>query len=432
MTQLEAARQGLITKEMEAVARVELREPSFVRDETARGRAVIPANIHHHALTQHTVIGRMFKTKVNANIGTSKDWAELSIERQKLDIAVKFGTDTLMDLSTGGDLDSVRKDLLGLCKVPLGTVPIYQAVAEREGDFLALTGDDLFRVIRRQAEQGVDYMTLHCGVTRKVLPHLGGRLTGIVSRGGSMHAAWLIKHGKENPLYERFDEILDIARAHDVTLSLGDGLRPGCLHDCSDEAQFTELRTLGELTLRAWEKGVQVMIEGPGHVPIHEIERNMKMEQEICHDAPFYVLGPLVTDVAPGYDHLTGAMGGLIAAYHGAAMLCYVTPKEHVGLPNVEDVKAGVIAFKIAAHAADVGRGMPGAREWDDELSKARKALLWNRQFELAIDPETARRHFLEHPPTTGSGACSMCADFCSMKTMNEVMDYRTLEARTL
>jgi phosphomethylpyrimidine synthase len=417
------ARRGAITGEMEYVARREGVAAEILRSEIARGRAIIPANIHHHAL-EPMGIGTALLCKVNANIGNSAVTSDVEGELDKLRIAVKHGADTVMDLSTGGDLDLIRAAIIGASPIPVGTVPIYHVLNEA-GGVDKLTVDLLFDVIERQARQGVDYMTLHCGVLRSYVPLTTGRITGIVSRGGAIMAQWMHLRGIENPLYTEFDRVLDICRAHDVTISLGDGLRPGCLADASDRAQFAELETLGELTRRAWAREVQVMIEGPGHVPLDQIEMNVIKEMEICDQAPFYVLGPLVTDIAPGYDHITSAIGAAVAGTAGAAMLCYVTPKEHLGLPNAEDVKQGLIAYKIAAHAADVARHRPGARDRDDELSRARYAFDWKRQFALSLDPETAQRMHDETLPAEyfkSAEFCSMCGpSFCSMHISREV-----------
>jgi len=416
-TQMHHARKGVVTPEMKRVAEREGVEPEFIRSEVARGRMVIPANINHASLDPMG-IGIDARCKINANIGNSAIHSDVEKELAKLHMSVHFGADTVMDLSTGGGIDEIREAIIAASPVPIGTVPIYQAVQQvnRVED---LTVDDLIDNIEHQAKQGVDYMTVHCGVLYEYLPLVQHRITGIVSRGGALHAQWMVHHKQQNPLYVHFDRILEIARKYDVTLSLGDGLRPGCLADASDAAQFAELRTLGELTRKAWEKDVQVMIEGPGHVPLDQIEMNVKKEIEECSEAPFYVLGPLVTDVAPGYDHITSAIGATMAGYAGAAMLCYVTPKEHLGLPNAEDVKQGVIAYKIAAHAADVARHRKGARDWDDALSRARFAFDWEEQFRLAMDPETARKYHDETLPAEGyktAAFCSMCGPkFCSM-----------------
>ncbi len=416
-TQMSRARRGEITPEMERVAAREQVSPEVVRAEVARGRAVIPANVHHRALDP-MAIGIAFTCKVNANIGSSPLTSGVAEELEKLSISLRYGADTVMDLSTGGDLDSIRTAIIGASPVPIGTVPIYQALNEA-GDIEHLTIDLLLAVIERQARQGVDYMTLHCGVLREHIPLTSGRVTGIVSRGGAIMAQWMALRDCENPLYTHYDRVLAICRAHDVTISLGDGLRPGSLADASDRAQFAELETLGELTRRGWEDDVQVMVEGPGHIPIDQIAMNVEKEIELCSEAPFYVLGPLVTDIAPGYDHITSAIGAALAGTAGAAMLCYVTPKEHLGLPTVEDVKQGLVAYKIAAHAADVARHRPGARDRDDALSRARYAFDWKQQFALALDPETAERMHDESLPSDyfkTAEFCSMCGPtFCSM-----------------
>ena len=426
LSQMYYACQGVVTEEMEYVARRESLEPEFVRNEVAIGRAIIPANVNHLNL-EPMGIGVNFKCKVNANIGNSAVTSNIDGELEKLRTSVKYGADTVMDLSTGGNINAIREAIIGDSPVPIGTVPIYQAIqnVKKPED---LSADDLLDVIEMQARQGVDYMTVHCGVLLEHLSLVAGRITGIVSRGGSLMAQWMLHHHKQNPLYTSFSRLLEICQRYDVTLSLGDGLRPGCLADASDRAQFAELGTLGELTRRAWEKHVQVMIEGPGHVPFDQVAMNVQKEREICQDAPFYVLGPLVTDIAPGYDHITSAIGATMAGYAGAAMLCYVTPKEHLGLPAAADVKAGLIAYKIAAHAADVARHRPGARDWDDELSRARYAFDWDRQFELSIDPETARAmHDQTLPQEVFKHAefCSMCGPkFCSMHISREIEDW--------
>ena len=420
------ARQGVITEEMRHVALREGLEPELVRSEVARGRMIIPANINHPEL-EPMGIGIAASCKINANIGNSPVTSSLQEEVEKLRLAIRHGSDTVMDLSTGKMINETREAILRASSVPIGTVPIYQAV-QMVNSPEELTPDLLFEVIDLQARQGVDYMTLHCGVLLEFLPLVANRVTGIVSRGGSLIAQWMIRHRRQNPLYEQFDRILDICRRHDVSISLGDGLRPGCLADASDAAQFEELRVLGDLTQRAWERDVQVMIEGPGHVPMDQIEMNVRKEAEVCHEAPFYVLGPLVTDFAPGYDHITSAIGAALAGWAGASMLCYVTPKEHLGLPDAEDVKAGIIAYKIAAHAADIARHRPGARDRDDELSRARYAFDWNRQFALALDPETARSLHDETLPDEyfkSAEFCSMCGPkFCSMHLNREVEQY--------
>ena len=431
VTQMHYARRGVITEEMEYVAHREAQKPELVRDEVSRGRAIIPANVHHTSL-EPMAIGVNFKCKVNANIGNSAVTSEIDQELEKLNTAVKYGADTVMDLSTGGDINAIRQTIIESSPVPIGTVPVYQAIQMVKKP-VDLSADDLIDMIELQAQQGVDYMTVHCGVLLEYMPLVAGRITGIVSRGGSLMAQWMLHHRAQNPLYTHFDRLLEICQKHDVSLSLGDGLRPGCLADASDRAQFAELETLGELTQRAWQKEVQVMIEGPGHVPFDQIAMNVQKEREVCQDAPFYVLGPLVTDIAPGYDHITSAIGATMAGYAGAAMLCYVTPKEHLGLPNAEDVKAGLIAYKIAAHAADVARHRPGSRDRDDELSRARYAFDWNRQFELSIDPETARAMHDETLPDEyfkSAEFCSMCGPkFCSMHISREIEDWNAAEA---
>ncbi len=423
MTQMELARKGVVSPAMKRVAEKEGLDPEAVRQEVARGRMVIPANVNHAALDP-IGIGTAATIKINANIGNSAVTSSIENELEKLHASIKYGADTVMDLSTGGDINAIRMAIIEASPVPVGTVPIYQAVAQVK-KVEDLTPDDLVAMIELQAKQGVDYMTVHCGVLVEHLPLVARRITGIVSRGGALLAQWMFHHHRQNPLYEHFDRILDIAAKYDVTLSLGDGLRPGCLADASDEAQFAELKTLGALTLRAWERNVQVIIEGPGHVPFDQIAMNVRMEQELCHEAPFYVLGPLVTDIAPGYDHITSAIGATMAGFAGASYLCYVTPKEHLGLPDLEDVKQGVIAYKIAAHAADVARGRQGARDRDDELSRARYAFDWEKQFALSLDPETARRmhdETLPHDVFKHAEFCSMCGPkFCAMNISRQL-----------
>jgi phosphomethylpyrimidine synthase len=478
LTQLQAARRGIVTPEMRRVAERENVTPEFIRDEVARGRLVIPANKRHLAgsgghppsgaaegarsyppvpsghpgsrpsarywvnqtVAQRwraisdpellrgerapkrldpTGIGRMITTKINANIGASPVSSSTAEEVEKLRWAQKYGADTLMDLSTGGDLEECRQAIIDNATIPIGTVPIYSMIVGRRIE--DLTYDIILKEIERQARQGVDYFTIHAGILKEHLPLIRNRTTGIVSRGGSILAKWMIHHNRQNPMYEMFDEISAILREYDVTYSLGDALRPGCLADATDAAQLAELQTLGELVQRAREAGVQVMVEGPGHVPLDQIGFNIRLEQRICDDAPFYVLGPLVTDVFPGYDHITSAIGAAEAARHGAAMLCYVTPKEHVGLPKAEDVKQGCIAYKIAAHAGDIARGIPGVREWDDDLSRARAALNWPKQFELAFDGETARA-LHDEDLEVDTDFCAMCGhDWCSMRISKEI-----------
>jgi phosphomethylpyrimidine synthase len=417
VSQMHYARLGIVTDEMAYVAKREKLDAELVRSEVARGRAIIPANIHHRNL-EPMGIGVAFKCKINANIGNSATTSHIDEELEKLHRAVHYGADTAMDLSTGGEIPKIRRAIIEASPVPIGTVPIYEAITRvrRAED---LTIDVLLEVIEEQAEQGVDYMTIHAGVLREFLPMVRNRITGIVSRGGALLAVWMSHHQKQNFLYEHFDEICKIFKKHDVSFSLGDGLRPGSLADASDEAQFAELKVLGELTKKAWEHDVQVMIEGPGHIPMDQIELQVKKENELCYEAPFYTLGPLVTDIAPGYDHITSAIGAAMIGWHGASMLCYVTPKEHLGLPNADDVRQGVIAYKIAAHAADVARHRPGARDRDDALSYARFLFDWNKQFELSLDPETARAMHDETLPDDfykEAKFCSMCGPkFCSM-----------------
>jgi phosphomethylpyrimidine synthase len=425
------ARKGMITDEMEFVARREKLEPELIRSEVARGRMVIPANVNHRNL-EPMCIGIASLCKVNSNIGSSAIVSDIDGELEKLRCSIKYGADTVMDLSTGGDIDQIRQAILAASPVPIGTVPVYQALQSVK-DIKRLTAADLIDMLEHQAKQGVDYFTIHAGVLVEHLPLVKGRITGIVSRGGSLMAQWMLEHHQQNPFYVHWDKVLEVCAKYDVTISAGDGLRPGCLHDASDEAQFAELKTLGELTLRAWEKDVQIMIEGPGHVPFDQIAMNVQKEMEVCHEAPFYVLGPLVTDVAPGYDHITSCIGATMAGYAGAAMLCYVTPKEHLGLPGPDDVKQGMIAYKIAAHAADIARKRPGARDRDDALSRARYAFDWKEQFRLALDPETAQAMHDETLPDEyfkTAEFCSMCGPrFCSMHVNRAVDEFnRKLE----
>ena len=430
MTQLQRARAGEVTPEMKRVAEREHVEPEFVREQVAEGQAVIPAN-HGHDSLDPMIIGREFSTKVNANIGNSEETSDLDGELEKLHTAVHYGADTVMDLSTGSDLDAIREANVVYSPVPVGTVPIYEAL-KRAGGAEEITADLLLDVIEKQARQGVDYMTIHAGVLAEHLPLTEGRKTGIVSRGGSILARWIEAHGEQNPLYTHFEEICEIFAVYDVTFSLGDGLRPGCLADAGDPAQYAELETLGELTRTAWRHDVQVMVEGPGHVPMDRVAEDVRRQQEICDGAPFYVLGPLVTDVAPGYDHITSAIGASLAAQAGAAMLCYVTPKEHLGLPAEEDVRDGLAAYRIAAHAADVANGHPGARDWDDALSEARYAFDWHEQFRLALDPERAREYHDQTLPGDNykdARFCSMCgAEFCSMRIDQDAREESDLD----
>jgi phosphomethylpyrimidine synthase len=425
-TQMHYARHGIVTEEMAYVANRERVQAELVRAEVARGRLVIPANIHHVNL-EPMGIGVALACKVNANIGNSAVTSDVTGELGKLRMAVKYGADTVMDLSTGGDIDGIRAKILRDSPLPVGTVPIYQVLKERK-NVSDISADDLIDMLEHQAKQGVDYFTIHAGVLAEHLPLVQHRITGIVSRGGSIMAQWMIEHRKQNPFYTHWDKVVDVCARYDVTISAGDGLRPGCLADASDAAQFAELHTLGELTTKAWQRDVQVMIEGPGHVPFDQIEMNVKKEMEVCHEAPFYVLGPLVTDIAPGYDHITSAIGATMAGTAGAAMLCYVTPKEHLGLPDENDVRAGLIAYKIAAHASDVARHRAGARDRDDALSRARYAFDWKEQFRLSLDPETAQAmhdETLPDPYFKSAEFCSMCGPkFCSMHINRAVEDF--------
>ncbi|WP_103589509.1 phosphomethylpyrimidine synthase ThiC [Campylobacter concisus] len=422
-TQMYYARRGEITQEMSYVARIEGLSENLVMDEVAKGSIIIPANINHKNL-KPMGIGRKLKTKVNANIGNSSLSSDICTELRKLEICLEFGADTVMDLSTDGDLDSIRSAIIEHSSVPVGTVPMYEILKEAK-EVTNITNELILEILEKQAKQGVSYFTIHAGFLREFLPLVKKRKMGIVSRGGSLSASYMSKLKRQNPFYEIFDEILEICARYDVSLSLGDGLRPGCLFDATDEAQLSELKVLGELTLRAWQKDVQVMIEGPGHVPLNQIEYNMKIEQELCHDAPFYVLGPLVSDIGAGYDHITSAIGGTMAAYHGASMLCYVTQKEHLGLPNENDVREGIVAHKIAAHAADVALGKAGAIEKDHAMSDARYAFDWNKQFELSFDPKKARELHDESLPEDAFKSahfCSMCGPkFCAYKISKDL-----------
>lgn len=424
VTQLEHARLGVITDEMQRVAAREPHlSPEQVRDEVAAGRMVIPANrVHLGYALDPMCIGRASKSKVNANMGASPVSSSTDEEVEKLKWAERWGADTVMDLSTGGDLDACREAIIRHAAVPIGTVPIYSMIIDRRLE--DLDGQAILETLEHQAKQGVDYFTIHAGVRHAHLKHVRDRLIGIVSRGGSLLAKWMLHHGRENPMYELWDDICTIMRRYDVTFSIGDGLRPGGLADATDRAQLAELETLGELTERAWRHGVQVMVEGPGHVPFDQIEYNMKLQRRLCHGAPFYVLGPLVTDIFPGYDHITSCIGATAAAYHGASMLCYVTPKEHLGLPKKDDVKQGCIAYKIAAHAADVALGIPGSRDRDDELTKARAALNWEKHFELSFDPDTARAYH-DEDLDVDTDFCAMCGhDWCSVRISKEIQAF--------
>jgi phosphomethylpyrimidine synthase len=426
-TQLRYARQGIVTEEMEYIARREKVEAELVRSEVARGRAIIPANINHPEL-EPMIIGKAFGVKVNANIGNSATSSGIEEEIEKLEWAIRWGGDTVMDLSTGNQIHETREAIIRASTVPIGTVPIYQALEKVDGVPADLNIEVFLETLEEQAQQGVDYFTIHAGVRLAYVPLTADRVTGSVSRGGSILAGWCLAHHQENFLYTHFEAICDLMRDYDVSFSLGDGLRPGSIADANDRAQFAELETLGELTEVAWHHDVQVMIEGPGHVPMHLIKENVDLQQQLCHEAPFYTLGPLVTDIAPGYDHITSAIGAAMIGWFGTAMLCYVTPKEHLGLPNKEDVKQGLIAYRIAAHAADIAKGHPGAQERDDALSKARFEFRWEDQFNLSLDPETARAYHDETlPQETAKEAhfCSMCGPkFCSMEITQQLRDY--------
>jgi phosphomethylpyrimidine synthase len=424
MTQLEMARKGIISPQMKVVAEQEKLDPEFIRQGIAAGNIVIPANIKHKNFTSFG-IGKGLRTKVNANLGTSSDYGTIQTELEKLKMAIDCGADTVMDLSTGGDIPAVRRAVMKASTIPVGTVPIYQAAIKaikESGAIVKMNVEDFFSAVEENARDGVDFVTVHCGVTRSAIARLKkqGRITDVVSRGGAFTVGWILHNDCENPLYEYYDRLLEIARKYDVTLSLGDGMRPGCLADATDHAQVEELLILGELVQRAWDAGVQVMVEGPGHVPLNQIETNVKLQKSICKGAPFYVLGPLVTDIGAGYDHITGAIGGAIAAMHGADFLCYVTPSEHLSLPDVEDVRQGVIASRIAGHAADIAKGVKGAMDWDIKMAKARKALDWEGQAKLTLTPEYSRKVHAKH--TSGGEACSMCGDYCAMKVVGEYL----------
>ncbi len=428
MTQLEAAKKGLITPAMLETADYEGQDADYILKGVANGTIVIPANINHFNLTPRA-IGKGLLTKINANIGTSSDFGSLETEMQKLKVCLECKADAVMDLSTGGNISGIRKKLLEACPMPVGTVPIYQAgvtAMAREGAMVKMTDDDLFEAIEDHARDGVDFVTVHCGVTLSSIARLKQqhRVTDVVSRGGAFLIGWMIHNQRENPLFEQYDRLLEIALKYDVTLSLGDGMRPGCLADATDRAQIDELLTLGELVQRAQEAGVQVMVEGPGHIPLDQIVTNIQLQKSICKGAPFYVLGPLVTDVAAGYDHITGAIGGAIAASAGADFLCYVTPAEHLSLPDPEDVKQGIMASRIAAHAADIVKGVKGAREWDLKMSQARKKLDWEEQARLSMDPEKSRSVHAKH--ATSGKACSMCGGFCAMAVVEQYLGVTT------
>ena len=429
-TQIEAARMGIVTPELEIVAAKENRSVDELLPLLAEGKMVIPANIHHTSIDPNGV-GGMLRTKVNVNLGISRDCKDYNIEMKKVMRAVELGAESIMDLSSHGDTQPFRRKLCTECPAMIGTVPVYDSVIHYQRDLNTLTAQDFLDVIRMHAEDGVDFVTLHCGITRKTIEQIknGTREMNIVSRGGSLVFAWMTMTGEENPFYEYFDEIVEICREHDVTISLGDACRPGCLADATDNCQIEELIRLGELTDRAWARDVQVMIEGPGHVPMDQIEANMKVQETLCKGAPFCVLGPLVTDIAPGYDHITAAIGGAIAAWSGAAFLCYVTPAEHLALPNVDDVHDGIIASKIAAHAADIAKGIPGARDQDDRMAKARRKLDWDAQWLEALDPETAKAiRESRMPEEDHSDTCSMCGKFCAVRSMNKALSGEVID----
>ncbi len=422
-TQMDAARKGIVTPEMEIVAKDERIDIKELMSLMAEGKVIIPCNKKHKSI-HPSGLGSMLKTKINVNLGTSRDWKDIDMELQKVQSAVDMGAEAIMDLSSYGDTRRFRKKLTEECSAMIGTVPIYDAVVYYHKALKKITSQEWLDIVKMHAEDGVDFMTIHCGINKETAKKFkkNKRLMNIVSRGGSIIFAWMEMTGEENPFYEHFDEILDICREYDITLSLGDACRPGCLMDATDASQIEELITLGELTKRAWEKDVQVMIEGPGHMPINQIAANMEIQKTLCHGAPFYVLGPIVTDIAPGYDHITSAIGGAIAASSGASFLCYVTPAEHLRLPDVNDVKEGIIAAKIAAHSADIAKGIKGALEWDLEMDKARKKLDWEKMFTLAIDPEKAKRYREEAKPEK-EDTCSMCGNFCAVKNMNRILD---------
>lgn len=423
-TQLHYAKKGIVTPEMEYIANKEGLKAEVIRKEVQKARLIIPANINHINL-EPMGIGVALRTKINSNIGSSSIINSIDEEVEKLKVSIKYGADTVMDLSTGGDLDKIREAIIFSSSVPIGTVPMYQILHDVKNDVMKLDIKTMLEVLEKQAQQGVSYFTIHCGFLLEHMPFVSRRKMGIVSRGGSLMASWMMHYHKQNPFYEAYDEILKICQKYDVSLSLGDSLRPGCLADASDEAQFAELKVLGELAKRAYKADVQVMIEGPGHVPLNQIERNVKLQKEYCEEAPFYVLGPLVTDIAAGYDHIASAIGACVAAWKGVAMLCYVTPKEHLGLPNAKDVREGILAYKIAAHAADIARGRIGARDRDDAMSDARYGFDWNKQFELALDPERAREYHDEGLPQEvfkEAEFCSMCGPkFCSYKISQDI-----------
>lgn len=427
-TQMEAAKNGIITKAMKVVAEKENLSPEVIRERVARGTVAIPANHRHEALVPGG-IGEGLKTKINVNLGVSGDCADYTEELHKVRLAIDFGAEAIMDLSNYGKTNTFRKQLIALSPAMIGTVPMYDAIGYLEKELADITAEDFLSVVEAHASEGVDFMTIHAGINRRAVESFkaSGRLTNIVSRGGSLLFAWMEMTGKENPFYEHYDQLLDILYKYDVTISLGDALRPGSIHDSTDPAQIAELIELGHLTKRAWKRNVQVMVEGPGHMAINEIAANMTLQKRLCHGAPFYVLGPIVTDIAPGYDHITSAIGGAIAASHGADFLCYVTPAEHLRLPDLEDVKEGIVAAKIAAHAADIAKGIPGARDWDNRMSDARRRLDWETMFTEALDGNKARAYFESKPPAE-KDSCSMCGKMCAMRTTNRILNKETVE----
>lgn len=422
-TQMEAAKKGIITPEMQTVATKEYMEPEKLRELVAKGWVAIPANVNHTSLSAEGV-GSGLKTKINVNLGISGDCKDYTMEMQKVDMAIKFGAEAIMDLSNYGKTNTFRKQLIERSPAMIGTVPMYDAIGYLDKDLLEISAEDFLKVVRAHAEEGVDFMTIHAGINRRAIEAFrrDPRKMNIVSRGGSLLFAWMMMTGNENPFYEHYDEVLDILREYDVTISLGDALRPGCIDDATDAGQISELIELGALTERAWAKDVQVMVEGPGHMAMNEIEANMKLEKRICHNAPFYVLGPLVTDIFPGYDHITSAIGGAIAAASGADFLCYVTPAEHLRLPDLNDVKEGIIASKIAAHAADIAKGIPHARDKDNEMAAARHKLDWEEMFKVAADPDKAHAYFESVPPADRH-SCSMCGKMCAVRTTNMILE---------
>lgn len=428
MTQIDSARAGVITPQMRIVAEHEGRDPEFIREGVAAGRIAIPANIHHTALSPHGV-GEGLRTKVNVNLGISGDLADEAMEWAKVEVAHELGAEGIMDLSNHGKTQAFRRRLVENSPAMIGTVPMYDAIGYLEKALISITAQDFLDVVRAHAEDGVDFVTIHAGMNRRVLDSFKetGRLMNIVSRGGSLIFAWMEATGNENPFYEFYDEVLEILHEHDVTISIGDAMRPGCTFDASDAGQIAELIEIGKLTRRAWDAGVQVMVEGPGHMALDEIAANMKLEKRLCHNAPFYVLGPLVTDIAPGYDHITAAIGGAVAASSGADFLCYVTPAEHLRLPDVSDVREGLVATKIAAHAADIAKGIPGARDADNRMSDARRRVDWEEMFSLALDEKRAREYFESAPPSN-EGTCTMCGKMCAVRTVNTIMDGLTID----